>query len=137
MKGQSLFRFGLVGVAGLIVDSGVLTILLPFVGPYYGRLVSFVCAVGTTWALNRRFTFADRPSGLSLIHEFARYFVAMLGGGAVNYATYAGLIAVSPLVARWPVLGVVAGSLTGMMVNFTLARLFIFARPADPVHETE
>lgn len=134
---QSFFLFGLVGLAGLVVDSAVLMALHGVLGPYVARLISFVLAVATTWALNRRFTFAHRESGKSPLVEFGRYFTAMLGGGAVNYATYALLVASLSLVARWPVLGVVAGSLAGMGVNFTLARIFVFARAADPVHEAD
>lgn len=134
---HSFFVFGLVGVAGLVVDSAILMALHEALGPYVARLFSFVAAVATTWALNRRFTFAHRTSGQSLGQEFTRYFLAMLGGGAVNYLTFAVLVASLDLVARWPVLGVVAGSLAGMGVNFTLARVFVFARPADPVHKDE
>lgn len=134
---KPLFIFGLVGIAGLAVDSAILLALNGWLGPYVARLFSFAAAVLTTWVLNRRFTFSTRQSGVGLWYELGRYFVAMLGGGAVNYATYAALVAGTAMVARWPVLGVVAGSLAGMGVNFTLARLFVFAQPADPVHEQE
>ena len=75
---RELVLFGLVGVIGFLVDSGVLYLLKSSMGLYYGRLVSFFCAVLTTWILNRYLTFSQRASGLSLIHEFSRYFGLML-----------------------------------------------------------
>lgn len=95
-------------------------------GPYLGRLVSFTLAVLATWGLNRSFTFSGRQSGLALHHELGRYFSAMIAGGAANYATYAGLVYFVDLVAQWPVLGVAAGSIIGLAINFGLAKNWIF-----------
>ena len=51
-----------------------------------------------------------------------------LGGFSVNYAVYALMLWMLPLVHRWPVLGVAAGSVAGLVVNFVLARRFVFRR---------
>lgn len=123
---RELVLFGLVGVIGFIVDSGVLYLLKASLGLYYGRLFSFICAVLTTWILNRHLTFSERTSGLSLFQEFSRYLGLMLGGGVVNYASYALLVYFVEFVARQPVWGVAVGSCAGMMVNYLLARFFIF-----------
>jgi putative flippase GtrA len=123
---RELVMFGLVGVIGFLVDSGVLYLLKSSMGLYYGRLFSFISAVLTTWILNRHLTFSKRASGLSLFTEFSRYFGLMLGGGVVNYASYALLVYFIEFVARQPVWGVAVGSCAGMMVNYLLARFFIF-----------
>lgn len=123
---RGLVLFGLVGVIGFLVDSGVLYLLKSSMGLYYGRLFSFISAVLTTWILNRHLTFSKRASGLSLWSEFSRYFGLMLGGGVVNYASYALLVYFVEFVARQPVWGVAVGSCAGMMVNYLLARFFIF-----------
>jgi putative flippase GtrA len=123
---RELVLFGLVGVIGFLVDSGVLYLLKSSMGLYYGRLFSFISAVLTTWILNRHLTFSKRASGLSLFTEFSRYFGLMLGGGVVNYASYALLVYFIEFVARQPVWGVAVGSCAGMMVNYLLARFFIF-----------
>lgn len=125
---RELFVFGVVGVIGFVVDAGVLYLCKATLGLYVGRLVSFVCAVFATWLLNRQFTFRHRESGVSLTREFGRYFVSMLGGGAVNYATYAILVYFVTFVALQPVWGVAAGSLAGMLVNFVLAKFFVFSK---------
>ena len=55
----------------------------------------------------------------------------MILGGGVNYAVYAALVATVPLVAAQPVLGVAAGVLAGMFVNFFLADKLVFrSRPS-------
>jgi putative flippase GtrA len=123
---KELVLFGLVGVAGFIVDAGVLYLLKSSLGLYYGRVFSFISAVLTTWILNRHLTFSERASGLSLSHEFSRYFGLMLGGGLVNYASYALLVYFVEFVARQPVWGVAAGSCAGMLVNYLTARFLVF-----------
>jgi len=123
---RELVLFGLVGVIGFLVDSGILYLLKSSLGLYYGRLFSFISAVLTTWILNRHLTFSKRASGLSLFNEFFRYFGLMLGGGIVNYASYALLVYFVEFVARQPVWGVAVGSCAGMIVNYLLARFFIF-----------
>jgi putative flippase GtrA len=119
-------RFGLVGVIGFLVDAGWLALLIGVAGPYRGRVVSFSIAVLVTWVCNRSFTFADRRSGLTRGREFGRYFAAMLGGGVVNYGTYA-LIVFFFGSGDWiPFIGLAAGSLAGMVINLTLANLVVF-----------
>jgi putative flippase GtrA len=104
----------------------VLLLVAGTLGPYLGRLISFTLAVLATWILNRSFTFAARQSGLSLHHELGRYFSAMIAGGVANYAVFAALVYFVDLVAQWPVLGVAAGSIVGLAINFALAKNWIF-----------
>ncbi len=120
-------RFGVSGVAGFLVDAGVLTLLTVVVGinPYAARVPSFLAAATVTWLINRYWTFADRR-GSDRGREWRRYLAAMLIGGLVNYAVYALLVATLAPVARWPVLGVAAGSLAGMVVNYLSSSRWIF-----------
>lgn len=125
-------QFALFCVAGglaFIVDAGVVQLMTSVVhaDPYAARLLSFLCAVTTTWWFNRRYTFADAADdGLS--RQWLRYVGTQLGGFSVNYAVYALMLWMLPLVHRWPVLGVAAGSVAGLVVNFALARRFVFRR---------
>lgn len=117
--------FGLVGVAGFLVDTATLYAMAYVgVGIRLGRIVSYLTAVTTTWALNRRYTFR-RPSGHSLAAEWTRYSTSQIGGAAVNLGTYYLLIR-NAFVAAHPVIGVAAGSLAGMLINFQLAKFFVF-----------
>jgi putative flippase GtrA len=127
-----LLRFGVGGVLGFLVDSGVLYALLAAgLGPYAARVPSFLCAATATWLVNRYWTFADRRSDRGGA-EWGRYVLAMVVGGALNYAVYALLVAQSDLVRAWPVLGVAAGSLAGMVVNFLSSWFLVFREPRNP-----
>lgn len=123
--GQFL-RFGVVGTVGFVVDAAVLTAMLALgMGPYGGRVVSYLSAASATFALNRAWTFraAARPS---VARQWGAFVLLNLLGFAVNYGTYAALLASSAMVAAHPVLGVAAGSIAGMFINFAVSRRFVF-----------
>ncbi|MDX2222392.1 MAG: GtrA family protein [Rhodospirillaceae bacterium] len=136
VRGQFL-RFAAVGTAGFAVDAGVLTLAMAGLGlgPYAARVVSFLCAATFTWAANRAFTFrgADpaRPA-----RQWARFVFANSLGAAVNYGTYAVLVAGVTLVREAPVLGVAAGSLAGLAFNFAASRKWVFGAAQDPPSRT-
>jgi len=125
---RQLFFFACAGVVGLIVDVAVLYALQGIFGPFYGRAVSFLAAVLSTWLVNRLLTFSARHSGLSRRREFAVYLSLMLAGGAVNYMVYLVLVMKFPLVRDYLFLGVAAGSIAGMSVNFLTSRFVLFRR---------
>lgn len=121
-------RFGLVGTIGFVVDAAVLTLMLSSwvgVGPYSGRVVSFVCAASVTWYLNRVFTFRDRSGG-GHGAQWMRFVAANSLGAGINYGTYAYLIHGGGVFAEQPVLAVAVGSLAGMAFNFTASKLLVF-----------
>ena len=123
--------FGLIGIVGFAIDAGVLLWLTgDGLNAYAARVCSFLCAASTTWYLNRRFTFRPDAGAGGVGREWVRYLAVSLIGGTLNYATYAIVLTLSP--AQGPlvsVLGVAAGSITGMLSNFTLSRLVVFRIP--------
>ena len=125
---RQIFLFAVAGIIGLLVDIAVLYLLRDAIGPFYGRAVSFLAAVFATWLVNRSLTFKGRQSGLSRKSEFTAYLSLMLVGGAVNYATYSALVLGVPTVRHHLFLGVAAGSLAGMFVNFLTSRYLLFRR---------
>ena len=122
-----LARFSLVGVIGFLVDALVLYVSLYRlgVGLYGGRLLSYMAAATTTWALNRRYTFPDGRTP-SLAREYGRFLAANSLGGAVNYVTYAAMVNIMPMTKISPFLAVAMGSVAGLAVNFSLSRRFVF-----------
>lgn len=120
-------RFGLVGLAGLVVDTGVLYAMLGLgAGLYGGRVVSYLAAASTTYALNRAWTFRARRGAAPLARQWALFLAVNLAGFAMNYGTYAALIALWPLAAAHPALAVAAGAVAGMGGNFFLSRRLVF-----------
>ena len=120
-------KFGIVGVIGFIVDVAVLMFATRVLGmgPYAGRVLSFVIAASTTWLCNRLFTFRGQGSGHAGM-QWARFVTVSAGGFVLNYGTYAALIASVPFVHAHLVLGVAAGSIAGMFFNFFFARKVVF-----------
>jgi putative flippase GtrA len=126
--GLQFFRFAVVGTTAFVVDTAVLyAAIWAGLGLYAGRAVSYLVAATFTWYGNRRLTFSTHAHGAPAIAaEWIRFLVANLAGGAVNYATYAAAIAWLPLVRAYPVLGVAAGSLAGLSVNFLASKFVVF-----------
>lgn len=121
-------RFGVVGTAGFVVDATVLMAAIALgLGPWLGRVLSYLAAATSTYALNRAWTFR-RAERAAPMRQWALFVMVNLVGFACNYGTYAALMAGSSLVARNPVLGVAAGSLAGLMWNFLLVRRFVFGQ---------
>lgn len=122
-----LFCIG--GVIGFVVDAGILRLLVSGLGmdAYLARLASFLVAATATWLWNRHNTFrGTRRYGL--LGEWSRYLLAMSGGFAVNYATYAALYTFFAIVQKYPELGVAAGSVAGLAVNYASSRWWIYRR---------
>jgi putative flippase GtrA len=122
--------FCIAGTLGFAVEARGVQALVSWVGldALLARLISFLCAVTTTWLFNRRFTFVStREEGA--LREGARYLGAMLGGFGVNYAVYAALVIGFAQVRNWPVLGVAAGSIAGLIVNYVSSRYWVFRHP--------
>jgi putative flippase GtrA len=127
---RRLLSFAIVGVAGFVVDSCTLYLGIALgAGLRLGRVFSYLTAMTATWAMNRRLTFSDASSP-KLFAEWARYGVSQLAGAAANLGLYYALIQGSARVARHPVLGVAAGSLAGLTINYLVARRFVFRRPS-------
>ena len=129
---SQFLRFCIAGVIGFLVDAGVVQLLVSGfdADPYGARVVSFLCALTATWLFNRRYTFAPR-SDRGLLREWLHYAFAMLGGFVVNYGVYAAMVHWIPLVRAWLLIGVAAGSVGGLVVNYASSRWWVF-RQAPP-----
>jgi len=126
-----LMWFSVVGTIGFVVDTLVLYLAVfgMGLGLYSGRVVSYFAAATTTWYLNRHLTFSDADKTQPR-QEWLRFLLANAFGGLVNYAVYAVLISTSSLCESHPVIAVAAGSLMGLMLNFTISRKLVFtSRP--------
>ena len=121
------FKFSLVGTLGFVVDAASLQLLVSLAGinPYASRLFSYLLAATTTWWLNRRFTFAACDDACWK-GQWLRYLVVNAAGGGVNYGVYALFVFLSELVSQHLYLGVAAGSIAGLAVNFTASRYLVF-----------
>lgn len=124
---HQLIRFGISGVAGFLVDAGIVALCTKTVGtrPIPAQAVAFSVAVTVTWLINRHWTFAEHASDRWL-HEWIRYVAANSIGAAVNNGVYVILVLTFIVFSKDPVLAVAAGSLAGLGFNFTSSKLVVF-----------
>jgi len=94
--------------------------------PIVGRCASFLCASLVTWRINRSFTFRQGTAA-GWLSEWMHYLWASSVGAMVNYSVFVLLVVALPLVTRLPTLGVGAGSLAGLAINFMLYKRVVFA----------
>jgi putative flippase GtrA len=125
---RQLLQFAAAGAAGFVVDAGVLYAALGMgMGYFSGRAVSFLCAVFTTWLINRNHAFSDRRER-HVAAEFGHYVAAMALGGAVNYGVYSAVIMALPR-GRWtPLVALAAGVSVGMAINYATSRFWVFRK---------
>ena len=118
----------MVGVLLLAIDSAVLMLWMEGLGlgPYGGRCVSYLIAASCGWFINRAFTFGGQVAGGSKRGEWLRYLLVNLGGFAINYGTYAALIAHFALTGKAVLWGVAGGAVAGVGFNFVASRHLVY-----------
>jgi len=127
--------FSASGVIGLLVDLSTLYVASMLLNLYAARIVSFLTAVFSTWLLNRTFTFrVSETSALPntnlikhLMFEFFHYLTANISGGLVNLAVYSTFISFN-LEPSDKYIATCMGSLSGLLLNFTLSKFFVFQK---------
>jgi putative flippase GtrA len=118
-------RFGMVGLAGFVVDTGIVYGLRGWLGLIGAGMVSYLAAASVTWSLNRAWTFRGRGAGPAR-RQWLKFLAANLLGFVLNRGTYVALVSLVPLCAAQPVLATFGGALAGMGVNFVLSRQLVF-----------
>ena len=124
---SEITRFGISGVAGFIVDAGIVVLFTRELGlgPIVAQVIGFTVAVTVTWLINRHWTFAEHASE-KWLHEWIRYVAANSVGAAINNGIYAILVLTVVFFSKTPVLAVAAGSIAGMGFNFVSSKLMVF-----------
>lgn len=124
---REFLRFGTVGFGGFLIDNACVYGLRGVIGLYWSGLMAWLVAATGTWALNRAWTFRGRGRG-PLYRQWLSFMAANSLGFALNRGMYFLLISVSTLCAQYPVLAIIAGTATGMFLNFHLFRTVVFRR---------
>lgn len=125
-------RFLAVGALGFVVDFSVLYLAVNVVGlgPFPGRLVSFIIAATVTWKANRHFTFASAEAAVpgAAARQWLRYVSTTAIGGAINIGVYQLWLATTSHSNVNLFLAVVAGSAVALIFNFALSKYVVFSR---------
>jgi putative flippase GtrA len=118
--------FGVVGIAGFLVNAGIVEAMAHPIGPGWAQLLAFPVAASVTWWLNRRYTFGASRNSWQL--EWMRYLASNLVGWSANNGAYFSLIFSYSFVYQHPAIAVATGSLAGMVFNFIFSKRFVFGR---------
>ena len=122
---RQFLRFGVVGVAGFIIDTATVYGLRNSLGLYGAGIAAYVVAATGNWLLNRVWTFRGQGPGPAH-RQWVRFMLANLIGFVLNRGTYAILITYVTAAAAQPAIATAAGAVAGMFVNFSLSRRFVF-----------
>jgi putative flippase GtrA len=126
-----MFRFGLVGLANAAVDAvvfftmvAILDAVAPQLGPDWSLIAanttSFTIAVTCSYILNSLFTFKKRHEELSF-----RGYLLFAASQVAGFVAHTVTLVVAAKYVPLP-LAKLFGIGVGFVVNFTLARVFVF-----------
>jgi len=118
--------FGMVGLGGLVIDTGTVYALRHAVGLYVAGVAAYFTAATATWFFNRLWTFRDMGGTAPWHVQWRRFLTANLGGFIINRGIYMLLVTFVDIAAREPVIAVFAGAMAGMTLNFNLSRKMVF-----------
>lgn len=117
---QRAFRFGVVGAANVVVDVAAFNLLLVVMGePVAAKAISGCIAIVSSYAMNRRWTWADRDPGV-VRSQLPAFFAVSLVGVAITEA----LLAVSHYVLG--LRGVLADNLVANGLGLAVATVWRF-----------
>jgi putative flippase GtrA len=120
-------KFGTVGFFGFFIDYGFYHVGFDIVGLNHDEsaLFSFPFAATFAWIGNRTFTFRGEHKGHPGM-QWMRFVMVASIGIVFNRGTFTLLTHTVPLVYRYPVLGLLAGTGAGMFFNFFFSRRHVF-----------
>lgn len=119
----SFYRFGAVGFVGFLVDAGTFAWLHTWWhAPHLARLGAFLVAVNATYFLNKRFTFPHKERTRPVA-----YLIGQSVSLAVNMSVFSLVIWKPVWLPTQYYLGLAAGSVSAMFLNYELSRRYAFS----------
>lgn len=119
-------KFGFVGVVVLGFDAVTFWLLLHVIpSSVVARCLSVAASIFMSWMINRSFTFAysrQKPT----VQEFVKFGLSQLPGALVNALVSVIAFNFLPYIKSNPWISVALGSCAGMVLNFTIANVFVF-----------
>lgn len=118
-----LFRFGLVGLSGMVIDFGVTYLAKEKlkIQKYVANALGFICAATSNYTLNRIWTFESHNQNVLL--EYGEYIIVVAIGLIIN-STILWLL-INKKNMKFYIAKVFAILIT-ILWNFTMTKLFVF-----------
>lgn len=126
-RARELLSFAGVGVAGFVVDAGLMNLIsrLFLIPDALARVPSFCVAVVATWLLNSLLTF--RGVDLSF-KSLQKYFGTNSIGFVTNWLVFLLATHFFEVAHAFPTVTLAIAALFSLLVNFTLAKRFVFKK---------
>lgn len=129
---SQLGQFLLVGASGMVVDLLAYALLLRAnVDVPIARALAIFAALSWNFALNRRVSFSDRRFGRPMLNQYLLWLGSCGFGAFASWSVAVGLTAFAGFFALHPILAAIVGIPIGSLINFLLARHFVFKSPAQ------
>jgi putative flippase GtrA len=121
-------KYAGVSLTGFGVDAVLLHLLMAAsLEPAWARVVSLVCAMQVTFALNGRHVFR-RLERASLPRQWWRYMLSNGFGNFCNYWIFVTLVSLHWRVVSLPIVAMSVGAFTAWVMNYAATRFWVFAR---------
>lgn len=125
--GAEFLSFGAVGAAGFLIDVGLFWFATSRLGWSIAaaRCLSAAISVTSTWALNRRYVFANRRDSRAS-REYIRYVSSQAIGLCINLGAFALALRALPAFQHVSFVALAIGSCAALCVNFLSSKLYVF-----------
>lgn len=124
---ESFLRFAAIGGVGFCVDTATVYASRYFVGLYAAGVLGFLLAASGNWLLNRIWTYRHLAHGAAH-RQWLRFLAVNSVGFVFNRGMFFTLITVSPFCFHHPIIGIIAGTLSGLVFNYFLSKKFVFGQ---------
>ncbi|MCB0281764.1 MAG: GtrA family protein [Calditrichae bacterium] len=123
------FKFGLVGISGMVVNNAVLWLLHDFfeAALFIASPVAIAVAILNNYTLNGIFTWNKNIHIRKFSYKqglWRYYFTASISGG-LNYIT---LLLLTHLTGMYYIYANIIGIFIGMIINFTVSEKWVFSQ---------
>lgn len=130
---RSVIRFLCVGGIGFIIDASFLFLLGIYIPYSIARGLSFWIAASSNWWLNRNYTFVNsnvlkREGEHGKLRQWLAFLSASCIGFIPSWLCYFLLLEHTLWAINYPVFAIVPGILSGMIINYLLAKHWVFNR---------
>ena len=126
---SQLAQFGLVGASGMAVDLLVFAVLLRAeVELPVARALAIFVAMSWNFAFNRRVSFSDSRYSRPILKQYFRWLASCGLGALASWSVAVSLTSFTIFFGSHVVIAAILGITLGSVINFILARYWVFAR---------
>jgi putative flippase GtrA len=122
---KDFLRFAVVGSMGFCWDTATVYCLKPWVNLYIAGTAGFMVAASANWAMNRIWTFRHQAHEAAY-RQWLKFLSANVLGFFINRGIFFTLISVNDICRHQPILPIMAGSISGLAINYFLSKRFVF-----------